>query len=183
MSSLVAPRPPGWRMHEEDDRQGSLFGGDAFQPPERPRPESPRATPAPREKTSPPEVLAVPPEVIAPPEARAARPEVIAAPEDLAAPPEVSAAPDLEEAAVAGDIAAPAPREFVVPHEGAEEIRVSRGTGSALTGPTLDDAVSRAWEGLVAGLPAACPVCHIEIEPALSGSLRGHCRSCHVTLD
>jgi len=71
------------------------------------------------------------------------------------------------------------------PEEGvsAGDVRVARAGGALLAGPTLDDAVSRAWEGLVAGVPAACPVCHAEIEPGLAGSPRGHCGSCHVTLD
>jgi hypothetical protein len=103
MSSLLAPRPPGWRMRE-DEGQGALFGGEAVAP------RTP--TPFPRRE----------------------RP----------------AAPALD---------------------------------APLAGPTLDDAVSRAWEGLVAGVPAACPVCHGEIEPALGGGLAGRCGTCHVTLD
>jgi hypothetical protein len=66
----------------------------------------------------------------------------------------------------------------VVPESAAagDEIRVSR----ALAGPTLDDAVSRAWEALVAGVPAACPVCRGEVEPAPGGA---HCGTCDMTLD
>ncbi len=122
MSSLVAPRPPGWRMREDEARQGSLFGGEALAPARGnpPRPASPRA-----------------------------------------------AAPAHE---------APA-RDLVPPDEGADAIRVSR---AALAGPTLDDAVSRAWEGLVAGMAAACPVCRRELEPAHGG---GRCDTCHITLD
>ena len=41
-----------------------------------------------------------------------------------------------------------------------------------LAGPTLDDVVSRVWEGLVMGLPAACPVCHGEVLPAAPGRTR-----------
>ena len=129
MSSLIAPRPPQWRrMHEDDeDRQGSLFGGEAFRP-------SPRRPMLPREEVAPP------------------RDEALA------------------------------PREFVAPSE-AGEIRVSRSTPTPLAGPTLDDVVTHAWEGLGAGVPAACPVCHGEIEPGIGGALRGHCGSCGVTLD
>jgi hypothetical protein len=75
-----------------------------------------------------------------------------------------------------------APREFAAPPE-AGEIRVSRGATAPLAGPTLDDVVTHAWEGLGAGVPAACPVCHGEIEPVLGGALRGHCGNCGVTLD
>jgi hypothetical protein len=143
MSSLIAPRPPQWRrMHEDEDRQGSLFGGEAFQPP------PPRRSVLPRE------------EVAREPVARTPR-------EDVAPPREEAAAP---------------PREFVAPPE-AGEIRVSRGAATPLAGPTLDDVVTHAWEGLGAGVPAACPVCHGEIEPALGGALRGHCGNCGVTLD
>ena len=37
--------------------------------------------------------------------------------------------------------------------------RARAGSRATLAGPTLDDVMSRAWEGLVTGLPAACPVC------------------------
>ena len=128
MSSLIAPRPPQWRrMHEEEDRQGSLFGGETFRPPPPRRPMPPRDEVAPRED--------------------------VVAPRDFAAPPE------------------------------AGEIRVSRGATAPLAGPTLDDVVTHAWEGLGASVPAACPVCHGEIEPVLGGALRGHCGNCGVTLD
>ena len=138
MSSLIAPRPPQWRrMHEDDDRQGSLFGGEGFTPPP-PRLPTPR-----REAAAPP------------------RDEVVArTPREDVAPP----------------------REFVAPPESGE-IRVSRGASAPLAGPTLDDVVTHAWEGLGAGVPAACPVCHGEIEPTLGGALRGHCGSCGATLD
>jgi hypothetical protein len=135
MSSLLAPRPPGWRMREEDDHQGSLFGGDAFGPP-------------------PPRLRAVPP-APAPVEPAPAEPAVVRPAESVLAPPE----------------------------EADAEIRVSRATPPLLDGPTLDDAVSHAWEALVARVPAACPVCHNEIEPAPTGALRGRCGTCHVTLD
>jgi hypothetical protein len=153
MSSLIAPRPPQWRrMHEEEDRQGSLFGGEAFRPPPPRRPVLPReevAARAPREEAAPDVVARTPREDVAPP-----------APHDDAI----------------------APREFDTPPE-AGEIRVSRGAPTPLAGPTLDDVVTHAWEGLGAGVPAACPVCHGEIEPGLGGALRGHCGSCGVTLD
>ncbi len=143
MSSLIAPRPPQWRrMHEDEDRQGSLFGGEAFRP-------SPPRRPMPRREEVAPDAAA-----------RAPRDEVAPPRDETAAPP----------------------REFVAPPE-AGEIRVSRGASTPLAGPTLDDVVTHAWEGLGAGVPAACPVCHGEIEPALGGALRGHCGTCGVTLD
>lgn len=54
--------------------------------------------------------------------------------------------------------------------------------GASLAGPTLDDVMSRAWEGLAMGLPAACPVCHGEVQPAASG-LHGACTSCGTTIE
>jgi hypothetical protein len=50
---------------------------------------------------------------------------------------------------------------------------------SLLAGPTLDDIMSRAWEGLRAEVPTPCPVCHTEIEP----SAGGRCGACGSTLD
>jgi hypothetical protein len=52
-------------------------------------------------------------------------------------------------------------------------------------GPTLDDVVSRAWEVLRAGVPAACPACGGELVPrpsAGAGVVGGRCGSCHTTL-
>jgi hypothetical protein len=138
MSSLLVQRPPGRRMHD-DEAQGSLFGGDAFAPPQRPAPVWRRPAPVP-----------------------------VPAPEPE---PLHAAAPTEEVVDDAG---------FAPPEDAGASYRVSRAT---LAGPTLDDAVTHAWEALVAGVPAACPVCHAEIEPALTSGLQGHCGSCHVTLD
>jgi hypothetical protein len=92
------------------------------------------------------------------------------------------AAPARDEVAVPREDFVEPAREVVAPDD-AGEIRVSRGAAVPLAGPTLDDVVTHAWEGLGAGVPAACPVCHGEIEPALGGGLQGHCSSCGVTLD
>jgi hypothetical protein len=143
-------------MHDDEDRQGSLFGGEAFRPPPPRRPVLPR-------------------EDVASPLARTPR-------EDVASPLARTPREDVAPPAPARDEAAAAPRDFVAPPE-AGEIRVSRGAPTPLAGPTLDDVVTHAWEGLGAGVPAACPVCHGEIEPALGGALRGHCAGCGVTLD
>jgi|GEM_PF-6947394 len=61
----------------------------------------------------------------------------------------------------------------VRPREGAVE----------LAGPTLDDAITRAWEGLVVGLPGGCPVCHRALASVAGDAVAGHCDSCGVTLD
>ena len=58
------------------------------------------------------------------------------------------------------------------------ERRVPRTAGMPLAGPTLDDVMSRVWEGLATGLPAACPLCHGEVEPAPGAPLTGRCGSC-----
>ena len=52
-----------------------------------------------------------------------------------------------------------------------------------LAGPTLDDVMSRVWEGLVTGLPAACPVCQGEVVPSFAGPLHGSCSSCGTTIE
>jgi hypothetical protein len=48
-------------------------------------------------------------------------------------------------------------------------------------GPTLDDLISGAWEGLAAHRPVACPVCGGEMASGYDtgpGSSGGGCRSC-----
>jgi len=74
--------------------------------------------------------------------------------------------------------AAPAPETVV-----GDDLRAPRTVGAPLTGPTLDDVMSRVWEGLVTGLPAACPVCRGAITPALGGVPSGRCSSCGTTID
>jgi hypothetical protein len=52
-------------------------------------------------------------------------------------------------------------------------------------GPTLDDVVSGAWEGLAAATPTTCPVCHGELAPRWSagaGVVGGRCRDCGTEL-
>ena len=82
----------------------------------------------------------------------------------------------------------PAHAELVV---GEELVALERATAlddvreprAPLTGPTLDDVMSRVWEGLVTGLPAACPVCRGEVVPSVHGALHGRCSSCGTTID
>jgi hypothetical protein len=109
--------------------------------------------------------------VVAPREFEEPPREIDAPPREIEAPPRGTEAPPDEAVAPA--------HEFVALDESAEAIRVSRGARAPLAGPTLDDAVSRAWEGLVAGLPSTCPVCHGEIDPAHGG---GRCRTCDIRL-
>ena len=71
----------------------------------------------------------------------------------------------------------------VTPVEFDGESCTPRAAGSPLAGPTLDDVMSRVWEGLTMGLPAACPLCDGEVLPATAGPRRGSCTSCGTTID
>ena len=100
---------------------------------------------------------------------------------ELAATPEAAAVIDTMPA-VEGASAIEA--EIVVTPEGfTGGTRTPRAAGSPLARPTLDDVMSRVWEGLSTGMPAACPVCRGELQPAASGASRAHCGSCGTTID
>ncbi len=75
--------------------------------------------------------------------------------------------------------ARPAKRRLELVRESAEP----RSAGAPLGKLTLDDVVSRAWEGLAAGLPVACPLCRSEMSVPLGGPLSGTCTSCGTTID
>src|SRR5262249_40162026 len=80
----------------------------------------------------------------------------------------------------------PGPHDEVVAKRRLALVRESgepRAAGAPLAGPTLDDVVSRVWGGLAMGLPAACPVCHSEVVPSLTGPLSGHCTACGLRID
>src|SRR5699024_9826475 len=52
-------------------------------------------------------------------------------------------------------------------------------------GPTLDDLVAGAWEGLLAGAPADCFVCGAQLAPrhsAGAGIVGGRCGGCGTTV-
>jgi hypothetical protein len=140
----------------EEGRQESLFGAPA--PPRAPEPERPWAAPPPRQ-----EVVATPAD-----EDELARLEAFA-PE--ASPPFAASV----DALVDEPFAEPAIEEV-------GERRVPRTAGMPLAGPTLDDVLSRVWEGLATGLPAACPLCHGEVEPAPGAPVTGRCRSCGTSI-
>jgi len=142
------------RREEDDERdpgQGSLFAPDAAAPPAA---RSPGATPDP----------------FAPPRSRADAPAAAG----LAAPPAEVADPGFASGYDDG--------EMLVPEDDLADLEPAHtrvaAARSVLTGPTLDDVMSRVWEGLRAQVPTPCPVCHTEIEP----SARGHCGSCGSTL-
>lgn len=88
-------------------------------------------------------------------------------------------APDIDEA----ELAMLAPGTELQPEvDAAGGLSTPRGAGSPLAGPTLDDVMSRVWEGLAMALPAACPVCTGEVLPA-RGAHGGSCTSCGTTID
>jgi hypothetical protein len=83
----------------------------------------------------------------------------------------------------------PVPVEAPARDAGMELAALERSTVSAartrvpLAGPTLDDVMSRAWEGLASGMPAACPVCDGEVMASFAGSVHGSCSSCGTTIE
>jgi hypothetical protein len=97
-----------------------------------------------------------------------------------AAPPAPRSVPP----AAAVTVAAPAPPAAVEP----EPIVAPEPAPTASAhrhGPTLDDLVAGAWEGLLAGAPAACPVCATALRPrhsAGAGVVGGRCTGCGSTL-
>jgi hypothetical protein len=151
-----------YAQHEHDSWQGSLFAQDTLAPPAH----APGRTPDPF-APAPPAPAGDAPVAIgadAPATPRAAAP---AAPAGLLAP-----APEPAEVLEpADDLEDPTELEPAHAHPAA--------TRSLLAGPTLDDIMSRAWEGLRAEVPTPCPVCRTEIEP----STGGRCGGCGSTLD
>ena len=143
------------RREEDDERdphQGSLFAPDGLAAPAA---RSPGTTPDP----------------FAPPRARVDAPAPTAS---LAAPP----APLPETTPAPGD-----DDETLLPEDDLVELEPvhtrAAASRSVLAGPTLDDVMTRVWEGLRAEVPTPCPVCHTEIEP----SAHGRCGACGSTLD
>lgn len=67
------------------------------------------------------------------------------------------------------------------PADGAAARERARGPGG---GPTLDDAIVGAWEGLAARVVVACPLCGGALRPHASpDSVGGRCGDCGTTLD
>jgi len=92
-----------------------------------------------------------------------------AAPEPRAAAVEAPA-PAAVEAPAAVSAAAAAPAEAASAHR---------------HGPTLDDLVAGAWEGLLAGAPADCLVCGAPMAPrhsAGAGIVGGRCDGCSASI-
>lgn len=98
-----------------------------------------------------------------------------------AAVPETFAAPAPAEAAVPETFTAPAPPEAA--HVAAPDN--SKAASARRQGPTLDDLVAGAWEGLLTGAPAECLVCGTQLAPrhsAGAGVVGGRCGGCGSTL-
>jgi hypothetical protein len=199
------------RPLENDDGQGALFGGEAFAPSgpapawKRPQQDSPAApsADAPPFEASVEADVAVPRDSDTPPveasiDAGAAAPQgfepaegdsVPRAFESGATSSEFSATPSAFEsgadpAAHGAGVTTPSPfADEIAELERATDGRAPRSPRAPLAGPTLDDVMSRAWEGLATGLPAACPVCHGEVVVATAGPPRGRCPSCGTTIE
>jgi len=176
MSALMAER----RDWAEDPRQPSLF--DALAPPP-PRPaQEGRVVDFPKRADVAAVDAAQAEPAVAPAESSEARSSFAASSEfELAAMPEgvgvIDTMPAVEGAsAIEGEI-------VVTPEGLTGGTRTPRAAGSPLARPTLDDVMSRGWEGLSTGLPAACPVCHGELLPAASGPRQAHCGSCGTSID
>lgn len=196
MSTVMTERR---RPLENDTGQGALFGGEAFAPsgpaPAWNRPARQDAPSAPAAETdAPPFEASLDADVVAP-RGREGATDVApgAGGSDAGvAPPSAAAAEAAVDAprAFESDTGAPAhgtgvrtPSPFadeIAELERATDVRAPR---APLAGPTLDDVMSRAWEGLATGLPAACPVCHGEVVAAPAGPPRGRCSSCGTTIE
>jgi hypothetical protein len=177
---LLTDRRRSFGRREEDNErdpwQGSLFALDALGPPARP----PGTTPDPfalrRPPAAPPSETPAPPDQVAPPADEVLPEELATSPADAIVAPSEVAAPDFAAPPDYDDETA----EYVVEDPPELEPAHARPTASrsVLAGPTLDDVMSRVWEGLRAEVPTPCPVCHAEIEP----SAHGHCGACGSTL-
>jgi hypothetical protein len=184
------------RPLENDDGQGALFGGEAFAPagpvpawkrPSRPDNGAPASADAPpfeaRVDAPAPQAFGEGAGASRGFEPGAPRP----ADADLDAPHAFEPAEDPAARALEPGRAEPVPgspfADEIAELERATEDQAPRRPRAPLAGPTLDDVMSRVWEGLTTGLPAACPVCHGEVVPALSGPPHGRCSSCGTTID
>ena len=96
----------------------------------------------------------------------------------VAAPQPEAATVEPTEAAVPETFTAPAPAA-------AERAETVQAASARRQGPTLDDLVAGAWEGLLAGAPAECMVCGTQLVPrhsAGAGVVGGRCGGCGSTL-
>ena len=87
--------------------------------------------------------------------------------------------------ATAAPAAPPVEREPVAAPESAAGAETFTTASARRQGPTLDDLVAGAWEGLLAGAPADCLVCGTPLAPrhsAGAGIVGGRCGGCGSTL-
>lgn len=208
MSTLVTERRHSLDI---DDGQESLFGGEAFSLPPGPKAPWQRSTPQVEEARTEVEFKArvsTPLEEtgtgVAPlrDDAQAGLDEAQAGAYDLQAGVEYADGPSAEDLAAYTAFEAASGPELLagpavptdVPAYGAGTelealeratvgVEAARKPRAPLAGPTLDDVMSRVWEGLATGLPAACPVCHSDVEPSFAGALHASCSSCGTTIE
>jgi hypothetical protein len=176
MSALMAePR--------DDGRQETLF--DALAPPRALRPAGPRTAPPERDESAARDEATV---AYLRPREQGGTPapgddEPVARPEGpRGATPVVDLRVSRDDAPTM-DLTGPQDEAAVVVEREVAGERAPRVAGAPLAGPTLDDVMSRVWEGLVTGLPAACPVCRHEVVPVLGGPAGGRCASCGTVID
>jgi hypothetical protein len=146
---LLTDRRRGFGMHDEDSERGALQGS-LFAPESPAPPRPPGLTPDPFAPAPAPDIAAAPDYAVPVADDGLDAPSELVVPVDLEAP----TAPRSGEAA-------------------------PRRRAAALSGPTLDDVMSRVWEGMRAEVPTPCPVCRTEVEP----SMGGRCGSCGSALD
>jgi hypothetical protein len=181
VSTLMTERR---RPLDNADGQESLFGGEAFAL----TPGAPVSWQRPVPEREDPRIADAPPEVEAGADEAQAEVEHEGGPsaEDLAAYAALEAGSDAQL------LAGPVPTEVPAHGAGVELEALERATVVAddvrkprapLAGPTLDDMMSRVWEGLATGMPAACPVCRGEVVASFAGSVHGSCSSCGTTIE
>jgi hypothetical protein len=208
MSTLVTERR---RPPDNEAGQESLFGGEAFAagPPAPTSWEREHAVAARQRRETPPDAgMHVPLDVDAARSASESGAGAVESPtaSEAAAPVEDERAPFDESQYLTGYEASPSAEDLaaydfevgavpteVPAYDAGEELgELERATTvpaveprprAPLTGPTLDDVMSRAWEGLVTGLPAACPVCDGEVQASIAGVVRGTCSSCGTAIE
>jgi hypothetical protein len=175
------------RPLENDDGQGALFGGEGFAP-SGPAPawNRPGRQDGPAAQASGVDAPAFEASVDADVAPHGLEPAAApsAAETDVTPPRALESGAETAGPAHGMGVTSPSPfADEIAELERATDDRAPQRPRAPLAGPTLDDIMSRAWEGLATGLPAACPVCHGEVVAARSGPPRGSCSSCGTTIE
>jgi hypothetical protein len=182
---LVTNRSRGFptQDHDPEDEasQGALFAPESLAPTSHPvrhpgptpDPFAPPARPSTSEEAAASDDSEGPNALVSPPadtDTDALVSPAAPAADELVAPPEYAADPD------ASALVQPTPDDAETAP--ARDLTTRR-RAIPLAGPTLDDVVSRVWEGLRAEVATPCPICRTEIE----ASMHGRCGTCGSTLD